>query len=63
MVDFSQCLQAAKQANVHLFTAEIFCNPEEDYITHATKVARFLRRELDAVYFPLERKDKNHEED
>lgn len=63
MVDFSQCLQAAKQANVHLFTAEIFCNPEEDYIAHATKVAHFLRRELDAVYFPLERKDENHEED
>ncbi len=42
-VDFTRCVEAAKEIGVHLFTAEIFCDTSRDYIGYAAEVARFLR--------------------
>ena len=47
MVDFDRCIRAAKAVNVHLFTAEIFCDEKGDPLAYAGQVARGLRGYLD----------------
>ena len=47
-VDFTRCIQAARQIGIHLFTAEIFCDTSRDYIGYVKEVARFLRGHLDS---------------
>ena len=46
-VDFERCVSAAREIGVHLFTAEIFCDKERDYIGYVKDVASFLRAYLD----------------
>lgn len=47
-VDFARCIAAAREMDVHLFTAEIFCDESRDYIGYVRDVAHFLRGYLDA---------------
>lgn len=47
-VDFARCIQAAKEMDVHLFTAEIFCDENRDYKGYVREVADFLHGYLDA---------------
>ena len=46
-VDFTRCVAAAKEMGIHLFTAELFCDPAGDYISYVKEVAQFLRGYLD----------------
>ena len=46
-VDFRRCIAAARAIGVHLFTAEIFCDPARDYTAYVREVAAFLRGYLD----------------
>ena len=48
-VDFRRCTEAAKAIGVHLFTAEIFCDPDRDYVAYIKYVSDFLRSFLDRL--------------
>lgn len=42
-VDFAKCIETAKKLQVHIFTAEIFCDVSRDYVAYANYVSEFLR--------------------
>ena len=47
-VDFARCVSTAREMGVRLFTAELFCDRNRDYIGYVKEVAQFLRGYLDA---------------
>ncbi len=47
-VDFARCIAAAREMDVHLFTAEIFCDTGRDYVAYVREVAQFLKGYLEA---------------